>query len=129
MSCEITADDLVVFKEGKNIMSGGYKIDSFLFNNGISPMASNNASNTENLVGGTNVSSIFSNLAVPAGLLLLQQNTTKKRIESINNERKVICSDLYDKLLGHIKKNKRINHNRKTKTNKKSTAKKTRRKR
>ena len=25
---EITADDLVITKEGKNVMSGGYKIDN-----------------------------------------------------------------------------------------------------
>jgi len=123
MQSEITANDLVVFKEGKNIMSGGYKINSLFLDNNISPMTSNNKSNQT----GGNVSSIFSNLAVPAGLLLLQQKTTKKSIDSINMESKVISEDLHDKLLNHVKKDKKIKHNRKTRGAKKKVSKRTRR--
>lgn len=123
MQSEISPDDLVVFKEGKNIMSGGYKIDSLFLKNNIPPMTNNNS----NIQKGGDFTSLFSNLAVPAGLLLLQQNTSKnKNLKSLYSERKVIDSSLHDKLLEHVNKNKRIHHNRKTKSNKKILSNKTR---
>ena len=76
---EITPDDLVITKEGKNVMSGGYKIDNIFLQNNISPFKTDNSSNQE----GGNVSSMFSNLAVPAGLLLLQQKTNKKTFSNM----------------------------------------------
>jgi hypothetical protein len=112
---EINANDLVIFKEGKNIMSGGYKINSLFLNNNISPMENNNCQTQH----GGNVSSIFSNLAVPAGLLLLQQNTTKKSLTTLRTKGQVISEDLHDKLLNHTHKHNKVHHNRKTKINKK----------
>ena len=124
MQSEITPNDLVVFKEGNNIMSGGYKIDSLFLKNNIPPIQNSNI----NLQKGGDITSLFSNLAVPAGLLLLQQKAPKKNIQTLYEERKVVDSSLYDKLLDHVHKKKRIPHNRKTKVNKKSSSKKTTRK-
>ena len=113
---EITADDLVITKEGKNVMSGGYKIDNIFLQNNISPFKTDNSDNQE----GGNVSSIFSNLAVPAGLLLLQQNTNKTTFTNMYNKENngVIDSSLYDKLLGisNSKKEKKVKPARKRKT-------------
>lgn len=112
---EITANDLVVYKEGNQIISGGYKIDSLFLNNNISPLNNNNNNNNSSQIGG-NFSSIFSNLAVPAGLLLLQQTTTKKSLDTII-EKSIIDDNLYEKLLKHS--NEKIKFNKKTKKNKK----------
>lgn len=128
---EITADDLVITKEGKNVMSGGYKIDNLFLQNNISPFKTDNSSNQE----GGNVSSMFSNLAVPAGLLLLQQKTNKKTFSNMYNKAssEVIDSSLYDKLLGIAsgKKEKKVKkeRKRKTRTKKSSSNKKTRKRR
>ena len=128
---EITPADLVITKEGKNVMSGGYKIDNLFLQNNISPFKTDNSSNQE----GGNVSSMFSNLAVPAGLLLLQQKTNKKTFSSMYNKdsSEIIDSTLYDKLLGIAsgKKEKKVKkeRKRKTRTKKTSSNKKTRKRR
>ena len=68
-----------------NLMAGGYKINSKLFNNqmamktvnyktGASTGASSGGGITNNIDENTNFSSLFSNLAVPAGLLVLTNN-------------------------------------------------------
>tara|TARA_B100000674_G_C37846336_1_gene917798 strand:+ start:26 stop:436 length:411 start_codon:yes stop_codon:yes gene_type:complete len=131
---EITADDLVITKEGKNVMSGGYKIDNLFLQNNISPFKTDNSNNQE----GGNVSSIFNNLAVPAGLLLLQQKTNKTTFSNMYNKENngVIDSSLYDKLLNIAsgkkeKKDKNIKPKRKkkTRTNKSSSNRKTKKRR
>ncbi len=128
---EITANDLVITKEGKNVMSGGYKIDNLFLQNNISPFKTDNSNNQE----GGNISSIFSNLAVPTGLLLLQQNTNKKTFSNMYNKEnsEVIESSLYDKLLGIAsgKKEKKVKpeKKRKTRTKKTSSNKKTKKRR
>ena len=86
MQSEITPNDLVVFKEGNNIMSGGYKIDSLFLKNNIPPIQNSNI----NLQKGGDITSLFSNLAVPAGLLLLQQKAPKKNIQT----KVLICINL-----------------------------------
>ena len=131
---EITPDDLVITKEGKNVMSGGYKIDNIFLQNNISPFKTDNSSNQE----GGNVSSMFSNLAVPAGLLLLQQKTNKKTFSNMYNKEnsEVIDSSLYDKLLNiasgrkeKTNKKPKKERNRKTRTKKSSSSKRTRKRR
>ena len=128
---EITPDDLVITKEGKNVMSGGYKIDNIFLQNNISPFKTDNSSNQE----GGNVSSMFSNLAVPAGLLLLQQKTNKKTFSNMYNKEnnEIIDSSLYDKLLniasGKKEKKVKSSRKRKTRTKKSSSSKKTRKRR
>ena len=58
------SDDFIFYKENGKIMSGGYTVNSILLNSGISPMQTNNIGNQT----GGKVSSVFENLAVPAGL-------------------------------------------------------------
>ena len=128
---EITADDLVITKEGNNVMSGGYKIDNLFLQNNISPFKTDNSNNQE----GGNVSSIFNNLAVPAGLLLLQQKTNKTTFSNMYNKENsgVIDSSLYDKLLniasGKKEKKTKPERKRKTRTKKSSSNKKTKKRR
>lgn len=128
---EITANDLVITREGKNVMSGGYKIDNLFLQNNISPLKTDNSSNQE----GGNISSMFSNLAVPAGLLLLQQKTNKKTFSNMynTNNSELIDSSLYDKLLniasGKKEKKEKRERKKKTRTKKTSSNKKTRKRR
>jgi hypothetical protein len=124
---EITADDLVMTKEGNTVMSGGYKIDNIFLQNNISPLSTNNSSSQQ----GGNLSSVFSNLAVPAGLLLLQQKTKKTTFTNMYNKAsdKVIDSTLYDKLLDVSNSKKQKKHKKKTRTNKKNNKRKTKKNR
>ena len=76
-------DDLLFYKEQRGgndiIMSGGYSVDSYLLKNGLSPMQTNTRLESNSQLGGDKqgegkqVSSIFENLAVPAGLFFLNQ--------------------------------------------------------
>ena len=99
-----------------NLMAGGYKINSKLFNNqmamktvnyktgasiGASTGASSGASSgggiTNNIDENTNFSSLFSNLAVPAGLLVLTNNTFNTQMSSTYAG--TVDDNLYNKLL------------------------------
>lgn len=121
---EITPDDLVITKEGKNVMSGGYKIDNLFLENNISPLTTDNSENQE----GGNISSMFSNLAVPAGLLLLQQKVNKHTFSNMYNKdsSEVIDSSLYDKLLDIASGKKEVSSKKekKLKVKKRATRKK-----
>ena len=121
---EITPEDLVITKEGKNVMSGGYKIDNLFLENNISPLSTDNSNNQE----GGNISSMFSNLAVPAGLLLLQQKVNKHTFSNMYNKdtSQVVDSSLYDKLLGIAsgKKETTSKKEKKLKVKKRTTRKK-----
>ena len=121
---EITPEDLVITKEGKNVMSGGYKIDNLFLENNISPLSTDNSNNQE----GGNISSMFSNLAVPAGLLLLQQKVNKHTFSNMYNKdtSQVVDSSLYDKLLGIAsgKKETTAKKEKKLKVKKRTTRKK-----
>ena len=74
--CTLSPVDMVFYKEGEKIMSGGFSIESLMWKNGESPMYTPN--NPNNLSGGNSVSGIFKNLAVPSGLLY-QKPVEKKR--------------------------------------------------
>ena len=121
---EITPEDLVITREGKNVMSGGYKIDNLFLENNISPLSTDNSNNQE----GGNISSMFSNLAVPAGLLLLQQKVNKHTFSNMYNKdnSQVVDSSLYDKLLGIAsgKKETSAKKEKKLKVKKRTTRKK-----
>ena len=79
------ADDLLFYQEqrgGNNIiMSGGYSVDSFLLKQGLSPMQTFGALEGGQSGGkqsdGNKPSSIFENLAVPAGLFFSNQKPTQ----------------------------------------------------
>jgi len=91
-----------------NLMTGGYKINSKLFNNQMamktvnyktdaSTGASTGGGITNNITENTNFSSLFSNLAVPAGLLVLTNNTFNTQMSSTYAG--TVDDNLYNKLL------------------------------
>ena len=117
--------DLVYIKENKGnksiITAGAYTIDSCLMNNNCSPIRTFNTSNKQ--IGG-NVSSLFQDLAVPAGLLYLQQNLLKKNNITKNNENDYISNSLFDKLIALADDNKKYSKSKLTRKQNKTTSKK-----
>jgi len=123
-------EDLVFNKQDGKIMSGGFLINNIFLNGNEPALKTNNLSTDKSFVGGS-ASSIFKDLAVPAGLLYLQQKSPQHyRQTSQLGESDVVEDSLYDKLLKlsepdnnkkkkQSKKNKMIKKN-KTKRNKKT---------
>jgi hypothetical protein len=116
MSHQLSANDMIFYKEDDKIMSGGFSIESLLLNKGESPMyTANGSENTNtNIIGGS-VSSIFKNLAVPAGLLY-QTNKEKKRqlfeynedgqeLEGGFNNNSVLSEDIHSQLMKMVEVN------------------------
>uniref|UniRef100_A0A6C0BX10 Uncharacterized protein n=1 Tax=viral metagenome TaxID=1070528 RepID=A0A6C0BX10_9ZZZZ len=100
----LTANDLVYARDNNNnITSAGFKIDSYLLQNGESAINVMNK-NTGPQVGGglPAVSSILNGLAVPAGLLYLQQNISTKNIDSKNEEVDPVQESLYNRLVSMV---------------------------
>lgn len=99
---KFSGEDLIFYKENDKIMSGGYLINSILLNQGLPPMTTLN----QNYYGGQGekVSSIFENLAVPAGLFYM--NTKKEIIKNppIDDEIEHVplSDDLHDQLFALI---------------------------
>lgn len=130
--------DLVFYKnKDGNIMSGGYLIKSM--NNNLTQMVNSNEKHkdtTDNQRGG-GLNEILQNLAVPAGLLYLQQtfnidnnlyenendnsNTKLTNTETYKKSNKVVEPSLYEKLVHMVSNNKK---NRKNKTRKNNNRKK-----
>lgn len=105
-------DDFVYLKNGDNVESAGFKINSLLMKQNIPAM---NTINAPTQSGGS-VSSALNDLAVPAGLLLLQQKTFK-HYKGDNMDNEVVNEDLFDKLLKMAgpNKNKKLTKRRKPK--------------
>ena len=92
--------------EGKEIVGGGYKINSFFLKEGKSPITTYNNPNQD----GDNVSCQFDNFAVPAGLFLLRVPSSNKNIdmpEPYYRPHEMASDDLMDKLFGLVEKNKK----------------------
>lgn len=87
-------DDFVYLKDGDNIESSGYKLNTVLMSQQMPAMKTMN----NNSQSGGSVSSLFNDLAVPAGLLLLQQKSFK-HYENDNGNDAIVSDDLFDKLL------------------------------
>jgi|TARA_B110000967_G_C18402712_1_gene325357 hypothetical protein len=110
----LKSDDLV-FNTDKNgvITAGGFSVNSCLLKSGVSPITTINNGSQK----GGSVSAIFNNLAVPAGLLYMQQSLATAY--SPENGDETISDTLYDKLLNlasdkpEIKKKKKSRRNRK----------------
>jgi hypothetical protein len=106
-------DEFVFTRDGNGIfVGGGYKIDSFLLNQGMSPMTTLNGSEQS----GGKVSSPFENLAVPAGLFYVNMRVPKKQnkksLEEHYKAHETISDDIMDKLYSFIEVDKK--HKRKT---------------
>jgi hypothetical protein len=96
---------------GKEIVGGGYKINSFFLKEGKSPITTYNNPDQN----GDNVSCQFENFAVPAGLFLMRVNNPNKHIETQEQyyqQHEMASDDLIDKLFGLVESNKK--HKRKT---------------
>jgi len=85
----------IVFNTNENgdVTAGGFSVNSCLLKSGLSPIATMNGSSQK----GGSVSEIFKNLAVPAGLLYMQQSLASSFPSDNNNE--TVSDALYDKLL------------------------------
>jgi hypothetical protein len=118
-------DDLLFYKEqhGGNdiIMSGGYSVDSFLLKEGLSPMQTFSSLESGQSGGkqseGKQVSSIFENLAVPAGLFYINQKPTHDAYS--NNKRKcmdhkMLPDNIFDEFIKMIEIDKHKKRQRKT---------------
>ena len=100
-----SSNDLVFYKENEKIMSGGYLIDSILLKQGLSPITTiNHQEGGKNSNSDKRVSSIFENLAVPAGLLYIQSKGSS--MTNLNERKKqeniVLDDDIHDEFLKSI---------------------------
>jgi len=122
----LSAEDLIYYNDkDNNIYSGGYKVNSIMMKNGLSPMVSLSPkvslSPIDNLnqLGGekiNQVSDLFQNLAVPNWALYLPPNKSpfffnenkkkgdedKAQLEDQDQEDYILEEDLHDKLLALI---------------------------
>lgn len=106
---ELRPDELLFYKEGDNIMSGGYSINSLFLNDGISPMKTLNSLENDQ-TGGKKVSSIFDNLAVPAGLFLINQKSFTGMSNLTTNKYKnseMLPDNIFDEFMKMIEVDKR----------------------
>jgi len=99
-------NDMIFNKQDGKITALGWDINSKLLQNDF-PLAA------QGQVGG-GASGTIQNLAVPAGLIILQNmidSNTKSSLNDLLEEPKVIGEDLYDKLLNLAGRKKRSSHN------------------
>lgn len=118
-------------KDGK-IMVGGYSLNSILSKYPI--MNSNtNIAPSEIQKGGSNFAALFKDLAVPAGLLYLQQsfNIKQKPFSRLIKDTDIIKDSIYDNLVDLVSVKSRRKHNAKTRKerSKKKVSSKTRKNR
>jgi hypothetical protein len=100
----VSNDDLVLYSnsDGK-IYSGGFNINSIIFNKELSPIF--NIKNNNLHTGGSDnkVSDLFDNLAIPRGLLYFKdKNHGGNKHISGDNEDNIINNDIYNKLLNLV---------------------------
>ena len=111
--------DMVFNNENGDTFSNGYLINNIFLNSNQSALNTNNSK----IHGGGSISSIFKDLAVPTGLLYLQQKPTNHYRSSTFGENEVVDDTLYDKLLkliepDDIKKKQPTKKRKKSKNNK-----------
>jgi hypothetical protein len=106
-------DDFVFTKNEKGeIVGGGYKINSFFLKGDISPMTTYN----EQQQSGGNISSLFENLAVPAGLFYMNNKHSNKNKNNYDyKSHETVSDDIMDKLYSLVEVDKK--RKRKTKKN------------
>jgi hypothetical protein len=93
----VTADDLILYKEGDKIYSGGFQVNSILLKQGL-PAVQRAGTNLES--GSDKVSDLFADFAVPSGLLYLpNKNSTSDNTDVIIEEDDYITDDIYDTLM------------------------------
>lgn len=138
MTTNFGPDDLLFYKEkqGENdiIMSGGYSVDSYLLKNGISPIQTFNTLEGQNIndkdqIGGKQVSSIFENLAVPAGLYFDNQKPVQDMSGGARKtmDHKMLPDNIFDEFMRLIEFDKHKKRQRRTRRPKDVPNKRTRR--
>jgi hypothetical protein len=112
----LKSDDLV-FNTDKNgdITAGGFSVDSCLLKSGVSPITTINNGSQK----GGSVSEIFKDLAVPAGLLYMQQSLATAY--SSGNGDEIISDSLYDKLLNLATDKPKVQKKKKSRKNRKKS--------
>jgi len=122
----ISSEDLIFYKDGKNIYSGGFNVNSVLLKKGHSPFISFNSNNHNNKqkggsdleneeeeenINSNNVSDLFKNFVVPSGLLYYPNKDTydyknesyreTDNLDATNSEDEFeyISDDLHERLL------------------------------
>ena len=118
---EILGNDEFVFTQqidedgNRQIMGGGYKVNSFFLQGGIPALTQIKSSNKGQ--DGGKVSSPFDNLAVPAGIFYINQRIPKKDCDTNNYYKKheTASDDMIDKLFGLVEADKK--RKRKTRRN------------
>ena len=112
----LDSEDFVFYKkENGEFVGGGFKIDSFFLNSGISPMTTQNVNSDvsehdDNQKGGK-VSTPFENLAVPAGLFYVNLRVPKNRDLDKKNEEHFykmhdhLSDEIFDKLYALVDAN------------------------
>ena len=95
----LSAKDFVFHREKDTVYSGGFKVESSLLRQGL-PILENKQKGG---AGGVGSATLLSELAVPAGLLYLQQNVPSKmgKISRSNMGKTtgIVPDSLFDKLL------------------------------
>ena len=104
-------NDLVFYEKDNQLFGGGYKLDSELLKQSIK-----DKSKDINLSGGSLLNSI-KDLAVPVGLLYVQ-NKAKKNVYKYENNNDIIDDNIYDELLNMMKPEDQKQYSIKTKKNK-----------
>jgi len=132
-------NDLIMYKEGGKIMSGGYAVNSILMNSGMAPLNSYHYGGSKSLERSIEGSkegskernkeeeskdvSFFDNLAVPVGIFYINSDYIKSDYEKPNTntyeERYMLSDDIYDKLfeLASFKQSKNTKNRKNTRKN------------
>lgn len=120
-----TGGELIFGGSKNNISGGGYDISSFFFEKGMSPLKTYNGGG-ENTHIKENVSALFENLAVPAGLFYFNARNPSEFFSEPNNcTEKQVSDDIIDKLFNLVeqdnkKKRQTKKHNGRLNTNKRT---------
>lgn len=116
MTSELNPDEMIFYQEGGKILSGGYSINSMFLNDGLSPMRTmNNTLESGQTAGGNKgskdkekdkVSNLFDNLAVPAGLFLI--NNQRSSLTSVGDymNSEMLPDNIFDQFMNAIEMNK-----------------------
>jgi hypothetical protein len=99
-------NDMVFHKEGGQITAGAFKIKSDFFGNPAAKLFTGGKANSNTFLDG---------LAVPAGLLLLQQIGGTSHYEINNEPDNVVSDNLYDRLFKLVSEKKPERKTRKDK--------------
>lgn len=101
MSIHLHSDDLIFHKEGNDIISAGFGINSILLRKGLPPILSFSNKNIKhgNELEDSSIFKSFKNLAVPLGLFTTNKYTKTTSCEKENCEHQGTLSDsMFDRL-------------------------------